>query len=222
MESRQILQQISTEDALALESVLQNFYWGKELAKEQTIRNLEEGLVEIVVRGNYAGNGLLLTQNGYAIVPAHCVKDQEHPLTDYQIKTKDGRLSEVEMTFTNQKDDATIIKAKLNGKPEARLYKLDEGGEGYKAVMLLKRKDGKFERNYGFPVQNDAVNQRLMFINHKSVKGDSGSIVVLPDGALAGFVLISIASGAVTHAITAVASLETVSQYLSAVTRKSK
>ena len=64
-------------DAKALNEYIQNTYWAEDLTEEQSKKNIEESVIELVQNEKQVSNGLLITTNGYFLTARHCVKNIE-------------------------------------------------------------------------------------------------------------------------------------------------
>ncbi|MEK6920848.1 MAG: hypothetical protein AABX82_03110, partial [Nanoarchaeota archaeon] len=58
-----------------LDAFIQNIYVADGLRREDAQRNVAESLVELTYYGQHAGNGILITDDGYFLTAWHCIEN---------------------------------------------------------------------------------------------------------------------------------------------------
>jgi hypothetical protein len=173
----------------ALDSFIQQIYWGEDLELNEAKRNLEEGVVEIIKYGKHTSNGLLITDDGYFLTALHCVDDTPK----LNIKLHNGKTYKLEKEYIYApKLDIALAKANISCECKLRRYKFFNTNRLEKMpVALLTRWEGKLIIKGGFTdgyygdmevvkrPDNKIVSVSDQFTsNISSRKGDSGGIVV--------------------------------------------
>jgi S1-C subfamily serine protease len=159
----------------------------------ESIKNLEEGLIEIVQYGSHSYNGLLITNDGYFLTIKHGIKNR----SGQKIRLPNGKKYPIQkVCIYTDDDDIALVKAAIPNKSSSREYLFYDTNnlESGMAVALLTRRKGKIERTYGF------IGRRYSFVHTESgyypehfsmllesKPGDSGGLIVSPDGKLIGF-----------------------------------
>ena len=176
----------------ALDDFIQNLFL--EISAEESLGNLENGLVEIRAKTNprSPGNALLITDDGYFLTAAHCFR----PL--YQashISLPDGNVYPLEKFYIRHTHaDIALGKADIKAKPCARHYLLCNTYDIQKRtrVTLLTRKAGQLIKKKGLTGKTATYLFHDTKYDHFELQfpcepGDSGGIIVDSNGKLSGF-----------------------------------
>ncbi len=135
----------------ALKTFTHQFYFGEALTQEQTQKNLESGIVELIwPNGKHCSNGLLITENGYFVTCEHCLNGNSE---EQKIRNHKGNIYEIERVLvTSRKNDLALVKAAIPEEAVPRSYKfLDyESAESREIVALFGRRDGEIYKKYGY------------------------------------------------------------------------
>ena len=184
-------------DAKTLENFIQNIYFANELSTKESIKNLEESLIELVQYKKYhSSNGLLVTENGYFITNFHCVKGhkKDNIKVNYQ-----GKNYNIKICEPNLEEDLVLAKINLKGEQNPKRYKFFDTNslKNYYLwdfpINLKTKHDGKIKEKYGHLKFNfclDKTNkgeQKYANQIHTLIdteKGDSGGIIIDKEGRL--------------------------------------
>ena len=166
----------------------------KNIEKNESEKNIEESLIEIVVEGQHSSNGILITDDGYFLTAKHCV---DKNLERKSIRLYDGQIYPIEKVCAYApNEDLALVKANIPNKCVPKKYKILENSLEIMnplekiPVNLMTRIDGKIIKKYGFiiPFHNykilledeekliSASNYLRLRISAKP--GDSGGIVI--------------------------------------------
>ncbi len=160
-----------------------------DLDGEESLKNLEENLIELIHYGNHSSNGLLFTKNGYFLTAKHCVDN----LKGLRVRTNNGRMYGIKkICAVSHKSDIAIAKINLPRNIIPKRFNIYNTDELEKTpIILLTRKNGKIQENYGLISRDwspqyslDKLNLFSLFISTKP--GDSGGIIISPNGELIG------------------------------------
>lgn len=177
-----------------LEQFVQQAYQGEALLPAQAIRNLEEGVIEIVYDdGSHRANGLLLTTDGYFLTADHCLGEEYKTM---RVRTQAQRQYRIKRIVArdNQHD---LVLGKMRGElwGQANVYRLyTERIAKTLPVALLTRRDGIVQRKYGFVHEyymREIRKEHEVFLPFFAMvldgrPGDSGGIVITREGQLIG------------------------------------
>lgn len=182
----------------ALDDFIQNLFLG--ISPQASKENLEAGLVTITSETNprYYGNALLITDNGYFLTVAHCLKNIPESLRDNPTHISyDGNLYPIQRVCASHRHaDIALAKADLKAEPCARRYLLYPTYEVRKRtpVTLLTRKQGEIETIEGLAggMQMVLYQDKGGMFDHfqllfTCVPGDSGGSIIDSSGRLMGF-----------------------------------
>lgn len=191
------------QDAHAMKDFIQNYHHGEMLSQSQARENVEKGLVEIVwPSGQHAGNGLLITDNGYFLTCSHCLENglENSMIRDYTGSTylingwkANGRTSDIALAKANISDKPPqIMKYKFYDRLNIMAHDRTIGIP----LMHLSRRDGEIVRKYGSlsgevhktaalkyeSKPSMALNNNGLFLARipDSVGGDSGGVIIDP------------------------------------------
>lgn len=169
-----------------------------KLSREESIRNLEKSLVEIVYAGrSHRGNGLLMTDNGYFLTADHCLGYNPIYIRDFK-----GNFYPIKEVLKNDSiKDIAIAMAEIKESPIPKRYNILNAenlkkycDRRYELCLKTFRK-GKIENSFGF-LKNSKIDiqtlQEDFFLDQFSTsiivkEGDSGGAVVSNRGELVGF-----------------------------------
>lgn len=183
-----------SKNAKALEQFVKS-NWINGLTNEKALKNIEEGLVEIIYPcGSHKANGLLITEDGYLLSCQHCLGDG---INNSKIKTSDGKIYTLEkICIEDEANDLVLAKADINNKPFSKQYRFHNTNIIEKIpIQLITRWDGNFIQKYGLIIRNwnpyEDINGRNyrenICTNGISIKGDSGGVIVSPSYEIVGF-----------------------------------
>jgi len=188
------------ETIFLLDEFIKNIYFGEDLTQKESMRNLEEGLVEIIYNnGNHASNGLLITENGYFLTAKHCIKNNSGSL---KIRLYNGNVYSIKKAYFYGRieEDISIAKADIQTSCNVKKYKIFNTNNILSdfnkiSVALLTRRNNKINTSYGFINKWECKKVKLLdgsylvnqfSLNILSKQGDSGGIFISPDGRLVG------------------------------------
>ncbi len=191
------------ENISALEKFMNNIYFGESLAKEDSIKNLEDSLVEIKFKDTnvHRANGLLIIDNGYLLTAKHCTKNPKNNLLVY----KNNVYGMERICVSDNVKDVSLIKMDLRKPPKAKEFKISKTNEllpEYYFTEPVNSKSiwyGKIENKFGFlryklkKVENESSSEN-MWVTTELIPGDSGGITIGKKGELMG-INIGIATG---------------------------
>lgn len=187
-------------------SCLQNFmnsYHEHSLDQHESFRNLEDSLVELVWEGgSHRANGILISEHGYLLTARHCIEKSD--IT--KARLRDGKTYFLERVCAHSKydntskDEIALAKIEVPSLPHPKKYKINRNFDVQvnTPVCLMTLFNGRLNRRYGIIQANtnshllrrrDGCMQNLsdQFItNIAGNPGDSGGIIVNPEGELLG------------------------------------
>lgn len=184
--------------ASVLGNFIQQVYWGDNLSERESKHSLQKGLLEIRHRGQHSSNGILISRNGYFLTAKHCV---DHNLDELDVQNDDGEVFPLERVCAYApKHDIALAKASIPGDWQPWQYRIyNTNGLQRVPVAVMTRWSEELQTNYGFiektRINGDSVNvsgRQLSFGEHFTLSmidvrpGDSGGIVISPDGRLIG------------------------------------
>ncbi|VVB82028.1 Uncharacterised protein [uncultured archaeon] len=186
----------------ALEQFADNVHWTKSLPTEQSMRNLEESLVEILYANkSHKGNGLLITGNGYFLTVDHSERDpdEECPPAKYIRDYKKNIYPIRKICQTDEREDIALLKAEIPGEKIHIEYKIYNTNnlKNFKIsefpVIMKARHNGKINHRPGSLILKHVINKQFNYTNQFGtdvpiISGDSGGIVISSYGELVGFV----------------------------------
>ena len=118
------------EVVTALTDFVNNQESCKDMSAEESKRNIEDGIVNIVLKKDlgfkieeHKSQGLLITNDGYFLTANHCL---DHNFDEGSIKTNRGKF---EIWMTKRESpmyDLVLAKAHLPGECSARKYRISE------------------------------------------------------------------------------------------------
>jgi len=161
----------------------------EDLNPNESRKNLEESLIELIYYdGQHSSSGLLFTNNGYFLTAKHCIKNPK----ELRARLYDGKNYKIKkVCAVSHKSDIGLAKIKISGNYEIKKFRIHNTNKLEKIpIVLLIRKDGQIKEKYGIidrdwnPGSLDALNQFSSSIISKA--GDSGGIIISPDGKLIG------------------------------------
>lgn len=183
----------------ALDEFIQQFYWGEGLKQDESRKNLEEGIIEITHYGNHSSQGILITEDGYFLTAKHCI---DKDLPEKRIRLFNGRTYSIEKVCAyDTEDDAALAKANIQkSECNSKKYRIFNTNKLEKniPIAIMTRWDKKLKTSYGSITRTwsaDKVEssdgQLVSYHNHFELNvflkpGNSGGIVVSPDGRLIG------------------------------------
>lgn len=179
------------KDLKNLERFIQNIYWAQELTKEESIKNLENNLIEILDpdSGQHLASGLLITNDGYFITNNHCLGDQKEKIFFKNKVYQKLKIIEIDKV-------ADVCLAKINIRLENYpIYKIKRELNNDKGPIVLKYKNkGILQEKYGLilnqnskTLKRNCWSETKMQIKIRTVHGESGSIIINNQGELIGF-----------------------------------
>lgn len=225
------------ESINALKYFIQNIYLTEELTPKQSIKNLENSLIELIDYSNkkHVGNGILITENGYFLTAHHCIEgfiEKDFMLVqDYQNKKYDI----LKICKKNKKEDLALVKAEIAKKPISKKYKIyntNSLNDFYLwnfPVNLKTKRNGKIENNYGLLIKtknkNKITKTKKIYENQFKIQmqtknGDSGGIIMDKDGRLMG--IHSNASEVMTGDSKVFSGLDLVQKYINELEKQTK
>jgi len=183
-----------SKNAKALEQFVKS-NWINGLTNEEALKNIEEGLVEIIYpEGVHKANGMLITKNGYFLSCKHCLNDG---FDRSRIRTFDGRVYPLEkICIEDETNDLVLAKINIKNKSFPKHYRFYNANRIEKIpVQLITRWDNKLTQKYGFilrdwdpyPNVDGKLYRDNISMNNISTKGDSGGVVVSPFLEIMGF-----------------------------------
>jgi len=186
---------INRQDFKALE-LFTKANWINRLTREQSRKNIEDSLVEIIYdSGDHSSNGFLITENGYFLTAEHCIRKNA---LNKRIRTSNGEVYPIEkVCYSDFPHDLALVKAKIKSKPVIKNYNLYNTNKLEKIpVQILARWDKKIVRKYGFvELTTTSCNDHrknfcsdIFSIARPIISGDSGGIIISPLSELIGFV----------------------------------
>lgn len=174
--------------SLILDEFLRQIRSNGHLNTKESRENLEENLIELTYYGYHSSNGLLFTNRGYFITAKHCVND----LNGLKAKLYNGKNCTIEkICAVSNKSDIAIGKINLPKKYSPKMFKTYNTDKLEKIpLVLLTRINGEIKEKYGF-VNRDWSPSSYKLANLFESKnlgkpGDSGGILVSPEGELIG------------------------------------
>lgn len=187
----------------ALERFTQQFYWAETLTYEQSVAEIEDSLLELsYFNGEHCGNGILVTEDGYFLTANHCVKQD---LFRLRVNSKHGKYRIIEkVCAVCEKHDIALAKANFFGECKEKSYKMFNTNEPkFPRCMGLTCWNGNIKRTYGNTVRDcpnvyirpqngeGSINlEHHLEIEIPVIEGDSGGVLVSPDGRLMGILSI--------------------------------
>lgn len=185
----------------ALEEFGENLNWTKSLPAEQSIRNLEESLVEILYPNkSHKGNGLLITENGYFLTTDHTERDvdEDSPPAKYIRDFKKNIYPIRKICQTDEREDLALLKAEIPGEKIHREYKIYNTNnlKNFKIsefpVILKARHGGRINHKPGSLILKYVISKQFNYTNQFGtdvhiIAGDSGGIIISSQGELVGF-----------------------------------
>ncbi|MFA5953104.1 MAG: hypothetical protein WC812_00770 [Candidatus Pacearchaeota archaeon] len=154
-------------------------------------KNLENNLIEIMYSGDHLGNGLLITENGYFLTTRHCLINK---FKNKIIKIQNGRaFNEYQICEENIEDDLILAKLEYSKNFNPKIYNFYNTNVLQNIPFQLTTiKKGKIHKKYGLidkrDYKKDEINSKNYFsINNIGEPGDSGGILISPNGELIGF-----------------------------------
>lgn len=175
-----------------LEEFVQNIYWADFLSSEQSIKNLEESLVEVLYEDlQHKGNGLLITEDGYFLTANH-VREEDGKdcspakyIRDYQNEIYPIK----KICQTDEREDLALLKAEIKAEKYQKRYKicntdkLKNFNMGEFPIQIKTRLNGKIEDKEGSLILNYVVCEKLNYTNQIGSDiqvrgGDSGGIII--------------------------------------------
>ncbi len=182
------------EDIRTLEQFVKS-NWINSLTNDQSIKNLENGLIEIVYpNGQHKGNGILVTENGYFLTAEHCL---DKKLNSQYIKTFNKIYRLERICIENRDNDLVLAKVNIKNKPLIKNYKFYNTDILEKIpVQLLIKRDGIINRKYGlierdwnlYKCSDGNYYKDNFSLNYFTSPGDSGGIIISPLSELVGLV----------------------------------
>ncbi len=184
----------------ALEEFVQNVYWTKSLSAEQSIKNLEESLVEVLYPNmTHKGNGLLITENGYLLTANHVEEEdgKDCPSAKY-IRNYQNKIYPIKkICQTDEREDLALLKADIAKEKVQKRYKVHNTNKlenfdfGKFPVNLKTRRDEKIKNKYGCLLLKYGMGREFNYTNLFGTdipvdKGESGGIVISAEGELVG------------------------------------
>lgn len=174
-----------------LDKCIQQVYWGESLSEDEARRNVREGVIELMIRGQHSSNGLLLTDNGYFLTAKHCL-DKKLTESYPSVRLHDGSLHALERICAySEKDDVVLAKAKIDGPAKVRSYRVWQGERiDSMPVVAVTRWYGELQAKNGFLKTSNtglpaySTGFRLEFSDTE--KGDSGGVITTYDGRVIG------------------------------------
>jgi len=186
------------EISAALYGFINQIYWAEDLRPDESIKNLEESVVELTMCGRHSSNGLMITEDGYFLTAKHCIDGDIRYL---QVRLSNGRSYNIShVCVQSDKEDVALVKAEVPGRCRPKKYRIFNTNKikSLPAAIML-RKDGKVNTKHGFMKEYEEAfcydtNQKnrkypehhfqLQLMGGKP--GDSGGVVVDTDGRLIG------------------------------------
>jgi hypothetical protein len=182
-----------------LNAFMMQAYNGRNINAAQSIKSLEDNLVEIRYNCSHSSNGIMITDSGFFLTALHCV---DLPFNDLALRLYNGHLVGVErLNARKGTGDIALAKAQASRSYTGANFKvhLDKQVTPKSPVMILTRRNGKIEKDYGL-IDNVLGNEILLFddggrLNSKDSyriylshvwHGDSGGIVISNKGELMG------------------------------------
>lgn len=210
----------------ALDGFIQQIYWGGNITAEQSQKSLEESLIELTKYKRHSSNGVLITDNGYFLTAQHCVEGDY--LKDLEVRIDNTFYPVKKVCAISNKSDIALAKIDLPGQCKPKQYKLYDSTEIEKEyVIMMSKWNTKLVKKYGGIKQEEAIicikklddsNSIIKWTNHfttdcYSVPGDSGGIIVNPNGKLLGITSTGGDVKNLTSAINIIKALELVHFY---------
>lgn len=176
----------------ALEEFVQNVYWAEFLSSEQSIKNLEESLVEVLYEDlQHKGNGLLITENGYFLTANHVEEEdgKDCPPAKYIRNYKNEIYPIKKICQTDEREDLALLKAEIKAEKCQKMYKICNTDKlknfymGEFPIQIKTRLNEKIENKEGSLILNYIVCKKLNYTNQVGsdihVKnGDSGGLTI--------------------------------------------
>lgn len=206
MEMNRFMPKIRRKSQPSLDKFLEQE--GTQMLKpEQAFQNINNGLAEIVFyTGLRRANGILVTDDGYVLMPSKCLKEDSLELfVRLQGETEEnGNLYPINIVYKPNDDNGlALVKANIPGDDIPKEYNfcnLEDPKSSERAYNVLTIRDRivspyfeSFEKQIGY--DDTSVIKRVLFnpnhflLNTSYMFGDEGSPVVLDDGSITGFVL---------------------------------
>jgi len=186
----------------ALEQFMQNANFRESISVEQSIKNLEEGLVELFYEtGQHKGNGLLITEDGYFLTVSHLEEEnvEKSPPAKY-IRDYHGRIYKIDkICQINKREDLALLKAEISKKDGPKKYRIYQTDQLKNLISkefpinLKIVKDGRIKNKYGYIFTKFGMDEKLSYTNQfgtdiSVVRGESGGIAISVKGELIGFI----------------------------------
>jgi len=160
----------------------------EDLNPNESRKNLEESLIELIYYdGQHSSSGLLFTNNGYFLTAKHCIENPK----ELMARLYNGKSYKIKKVYAvSHKSDIGLAKIKISGNYGIKKFRVYNTNKLEKIpIVLLIRKDGQIKEKYGMVDRDWSPNTNKL--NHFSSSvptkpGDSGGIIINPDGKLIG------------------------------------
>jgi len=178
---------------------VENLVFSQELNIEESKARIEESVIELVRYRQHSSNGILITENGYFLTAYHCIKENFE-----RIELRDHRSSYYpleRLVAKSEYRDIALVKARMPGLLKPKKYRIKDTDKLHPVspICLVSRKGGGIERKFGYVIQINSTGQiknlggmpicpEHFTANIKAIPGDSGGIIVNPEGELVGIV----------------------------------
>jgi len=173
-----------------------HIYFGEDIPSIESIKSLENGVVELRVcdgKDSYSSNGLLITENGYFLTALHGLK---HELCNAYITMPNGtEYPLTKLCAVGKNYDIALAKAKIPGECKAMKYRFYNTNNLSKIpVKIITRKEEKLREYYGSTIGllprdfSSLFQEHFDIFTNECIPGDSGGVVISPEGGLMGFI----------------------------------